>query len=104
MEIIYNKENIELFKKFLESNDNIKHYYNEYKDKLKEFFEIEMQIHINVYFQRVDYKTKYFFIIETPYEFYSSDDIHSSYMRDYNIALNKAINYIFIKILNVVKV
>ena len=42
MEISYTNENIELFKKFLNSNDNIKHYYNEYKDKLKEFFEREV--------------------------------------------------------------
>ena len=62
MEIIYTKENLELFKKFLDSNDNIKHYYNEYKDNLKEFFEKEVQIHINVYFQRINYRKRYFFL------------------------------------------
>ena len=104
MEIKYSQENIELFKTFLNSNDNIKQYYNEYKDNLKEFFEKEIQIHINVYFQRINYRKRYFFIIETTYEFYSSDDIELNVMKDYNTALNKAINYIFTNILNVVKV
>lgn len=103
-EIKYTQENIELFKQFLNSSDNLKSYFNEYKDNIKGFLNNECGIWINVYFQRLNYRLRYFFIIETNYEFYTSDDIEINVMKTYNEALNKAINFIFTNVLNVVKV
>ena len=103
-EIKYTQENIELFKQFLNSSDNLKSYFNEYKDNIKGFLNNECGIWINVYFQRLNYRLRYFFIIETNYEFYTSDDIEMNIMKTYNEALNKAINFIFTNVLNVVKV
>ena len=104
MEIKYTLENIELFKKFLSSSDNLKSYFNQYKDDIKNFLFDECGIYINVYFQRVNYRLRYFFIIETSYEFYTSDDIEMNVMKTYNEALNVAIKYIFNNLLNVGKV
>lgn len=103
-EIKYTQENIELFKQFLNSSDNLKSYFNQYKDNIKSFLFDECGIHINVYFQRANYRLRYFFIIETKYEFYSSDDIERNTMKTYNEALNVAIKYIFNNLLNVGKV
>lgn len=98
--IEYTKEVIELFKKFLCTTQSGELYFQKYKDNIKEFFEKEMNIHINIFFQKVISYAEYFYIIEHYNFIHSSDDIEDMSMHDYNDALNNALYYILTQMFN----
>ena len=98
--IEYTREVTELFKKFLCTTQSGELYFQRYKDNIKEFFEKEMNIHINIFFQKINNYTEYFYIIEY-YDFtHSSDDIEDVPMYDYNDALDNALYYILTQMFN----
>ena len=98
--IEYSENVIELFKKFLCTTQSGELYFQRYKDNIKEFFEKEMNIHINIFFQKVRSYAEYFYIIEY-YDFiHCSDDIEDVPMYNYNTALNNAIYYILTEMFN----
>lgn len=98
--IEYSKEVIELFKNFLCTTQSGELYFQRYKDNIKEFFEKEMNMYINIFFQKINNYTEYFYIIEY-YDFiHSSDDIEDVSIYDYNDALNSALYYILTQMFN----
>ena len=105
MEVEYSETNIRLFEKFLKpvtihDFENYNKYFVEYKYNIKEFLEKECQIYINIYFTNT-YKGKvWFYVIECRNEYYTSDEEYKNDLLDYNMALNRAITFIFTKILN----
>lgn len=105
MEIEYSEKNIRLFEKFLNpvtisDFENHKKYFYKYKDDIKGFLENECQITINIYFTNT-YKGKlWFYVIECRNEYYTSDEEYENNLLTYNMALNRAITFIFTKILN----
>lgn len=99
-EIKYSDKNIKLFEKFLCDTQNGELYFHKYKDSIKEFFEKELNIHINIFFQKVYHYIEYFYTIEHYNFIHISDDIENKHMYDYNEALNNAIYYILIEMFN----
>lgn len=98
--IEYTKEVIELFEKFLCTTQSGELYFHMYKDSIKEFFEKELNMHINIFFQKVTNYIEYFYIIEY-YDFiHSSDDIEDTPIYYYNDALNSALYYILTQMFN----
>lgn len=98
--IEYTREVIELFEKFLCTTQSGELYFQRYKNNIKEFFEKEMNICINIFFQKINNYTEYFYIIEH-YDFiHSSDNIEDMPMYDYNDALNSALYYILTQMFN----
>lgn len=100
MKIEYYKETKELFKQFLEPitvNDygRFEKYYFVYENNIKQFIKEQLNIDINIYFQKVNNILVYFYIIEGLDEIYTSDKIEENNMFSYNEALNNAIKYIF---------
>lgn len=101
----YSEEVKELFNKFIKPvtiNDiERKAKWNLYENNIKEFIEEQLKIKINVYFTN-NYKGRvWFYVIEGNGWFKSSDEIESYDMYSYEIALNNAIRYIFIKIYDI---
>lgn len=101
MEIKYTKENIDLLKEFtkpttIDDYDICSKWFEAYKNDIRRFFKEQLNINITIY--RHDYI--WFYLIETEDEFYHSDDCDSLDLIDYNMALNRAIKYIFNNILN----
>lgn len=98
--IEYSEDVIELFEKFLCIIQSRELYFQRYKDNIKEFFEKEMNIYINIFFQKVTSYVEYFYIIEH-YDFiHSSDDIEDIPMYNYNYALDSALYYILTQMFN----
>lgn len=109
MNIEYAQKNINLFKEFLKpvtikDTENYDKYFLRYKDNIKAFLEKECNINITIYFHKKDYHKTFFYLIETDYEVYTSDEDVKWGFLNYNEALNSAITFIFTNILNVVKV
>ena len=98
--IEYSKNVNELFKEFLCTTQSGELYFQRYKDNIKEFFEKEMNIHINVFFQKVNAYKEYFYIIEHYNFSHSSDDIEDMPMYNYNDALDNALCYILTQMFN----
>lgn len=101
-EIEYFEDTKRLFYKFIEPvtiNDlENKNKWIVYENEIKRFIEEQLNIKINIYFSK-HYRGKlWFYLIEGFNWFVSSDDIEDSDMMSYNIALNRAIRYIFNKI------
>lgn len=102
--IEYTEENKLLFDEFIKPvtiDDIDKHNkYNSYRDNLKGFLKDNLMIDINIYFTK-GYRGKlYFYIIEGIGWYKSSDEIEDCDILSYNTALNRAIRYVFQKILN----
>ena len=98
--IEYTREVTELFKKIFCITKSGKLYFQRYKDDIKEFFEKELNIHINIFFQKINNYTEYFYIIEH-YDFiHTSDNIEDIPICNYNDALNKALYYILTQMFN----
>lgn len=100
MKIEYHKETKELFKQFLEPTTvsdygRFEKYYFVYENNIKQFIKEQLNIDIDVYFQKVNNILIYFYIIEGCDEIYTSDEIEENNMFSYNEALNNAIKYIF---------
>lgn len=101
MEIKYTKENIDLLQEFttpitVDDYGFKSKWFEQYKNDIKRFFKEQLNINITIY--RHDYL--WFYLIETESEFYHSDECDSLDLIDYNMALNRAIKYIFNNILN----
>lgn len=98
--IEYTREIIELFKNFLCTTQSGELYFQRYEYNIKYFFEKEMNIHINIFFQKINNYTEYFYIIEH-YDFiHCSDDIEDVPIYNYNYALNSALYYILTQMFN----
>lgn len=101
MEIKYTQENIDLLQAFttpvtVDDYGYKSKWFEKYKDDIKSFIKEQLNINITIY--RNDFI--WFYLIETKTEFYSSDECDSLDLLDYNMALNRAIKYIFNNILN----
>lgn len=100
IQIKYTNENIDLFRRFLtpiaiKDYDNFNNLFAKYQNNIKEFFEREMNLHINVYFQKVNTLKVFYYIIEYGDNSVEiSDDIEETNMFNYNDALNRAIKYL----------
>lgn len=99
-EIKYTREVIELFENFLCTTQSGELYFQRYKNNIKEFFEKEMNMYINIFFQKINNYIEYFYIIEYYNFTHSSDDIENILMYNYNDALNNAIHYILTEMFN----
>lgn len=100
MEIKYTQENIDLLQAFtkpvtVDDYGYKSKWFNQYKDNIKGFVKEQLNIDITIY--RNDFV--WFYLIETKTEFYDSDECDSIDLLDYNMALNRAIKYIFNNIL-----
>ena len=96
--IEYSKYTIELFKEFLCTTQSGELYFQRYKDNIKEFFEKEMNMHINIFFQKINNYIEYFYIVEHYDSIHSSDNIEDAPMYKYNDALDNALYYILTQI------
>ena len=101
MEIKYTQENIDLLQAFtkpvtIDDYGYKSKWFERYKDDIKSFIKEQLNIDITTY-RNGDI---WFYLIETKTDFYHSDECDSLDLTDYNMALNRAIKYIFNNILN----
>ena len=103
-EIIYTEENKKLFDEFnkpvtIRDIELFKDY-PLYRDDIKTFHKNHVNIDINIYFTKHYNGKNFFYIIEGNTWFITSDEIEDMDILTYEGALNRAIKYIFTKILN----
>lgn len=101
MEIKYTQENIDLLQAFttpltVDDYGYKSKWFNQYKDDIKGFIQEQLNITITTYGN----EHSWFYLIETKTDFYHSDECDHLDLTDYNMALNRAIKYIFNNILN----
>lgn len=105
MDIEYSERNIRLFEKFLKpitisDLDNYEKYFYNYKDDIKGFLEKECNIYISIWYNETHRGKIWFYLVECRNEYYTSDEQYQNDLLTYNMALNRAIKFIFTKILN----
>ena len=105
MDIEYSERNIRLFEKFLKpvtisDLDNYEKYFYNYKDDIKGFLEKECNIYISIWYNETHRGKIWFYLVECRNEYYTSDEQYQNDLLTYNMALNRAVEFIFTKILN----
>ena len=72
-----------------------------YRDDIKTFLKTHVNINITIYYTKHYNGKNFFYIIEGDRWFVTSDEIEDMDILTYNGALNKAIYYVFTKILDI---
>lgn len=104
-EIVYTEENKKLFDKFttpvtIRDIEMFKDF-PLYRDDIKTFLKTHVNINITIYYTKHYNGKNFFYIIEGDRWFVTSDEIEDVDILTYNGALNKAIYYVFTKILDI---